>query len=37
MKDEDYYYNQNIFNQAYKDGLNNYLNAHPTCSKNVIG
>jgi hypothetical protein len=29
--------NKKVFNQAYKNELNNYLNAHPACPTNVIG
>jgi hypothetical protein len=30
-------YNQNVFNQAYKDELNNYIINHPACPADVAG
>jgi hypothetical protein len=29
-------YNQNIFNRAYEDGLDNYIENHPTYPADVI-
>jgi hypothetical protein len=29
--------NQSVFNQAYKNGLNNYIKNHNSCPTNVKG
>jgi hypothetical protein len=34
---EDGVSNQKVFNQAYQDGLKNYVKNHGSCPKNVIG
>jgi hypothetical protein len=36
-KSDNITYNQNVFNQAYKDGLNSYISNHSTCPKHIIG